>query len=133
MLDTLEYHHGEVLRCLDALEALMSDLEPRLPAVTAARLALTRASRARTLYLETAVYPVLLANGRISAVTELRDAGRAQQAHSAEHIGRWTAREIELCWGDYKKASNSVRRWMKERISLEKEVIGLLLAESNAS
>lgn len=123
MLVVLQQLHADLLLRIEALGAETRRPRPDMPMVSAARLALTRASSARTAHLEGRVYPALLAAGANSAIIELRQTGRGRQAVSSDHISQWTTREIEANWAAYCAASQSMRAWMKERISLEQALL----------
>jgi hypothetical protein len=131
MLNELRSLHADVLRLLDELEALTKAPEPPVEALTATRSSLTRASRRRSNYLETIVYPALLRSANPAAqarVKALRDAGREGLLASVQHIGTWSLREVLDRWRDYCAASATMRARMKARISEEQGILYPLLA-----
>jgi hypothetical protein len=127
----LERLHAQILANLDALEALTALAEPP-HALSSVRLALTRASRARTMFLER-LHADLIVRGDGStrtALETLRAGGKAGLVTSANHIGAWTLREIASNWRGYCEASRAMRAAMRERIVREAELVYPLLAKA---
>lgn len=121
--------HQEILDSLAELERLTAKPEPPMDRLPAVRLALTRASRARTILLEN-LYPQLIAKAPESArgaVEALRDEAKEDLISSAQHIGAWNMREITSRWRDYCAASNAMRTAMRRRVQREMDVIYPLL------
>jgi hypothetical protein len=131
MLNELRSLHDEVLRLLGELERLTAQPEPPVETLTATRASLTRASRRRSTYLETSVYPELLrtaAPAQQDKVKVLRDTGREGLLASVQHIGKWSLREVLERWRDYCAASATMRAQMRARISEEQAVLYPILA-----
>lgn len=121
MLTELQHLHHTILAKLDELDVLTKEAEPPINRLPAARLALTRASRARTLHLE-ACYDALIAQApahRKAALEALRAEGKSRTIESVKHIGSWTLREILKRWPEYCDASNAMRAAMRKRVREE--------------
>jgi len=130
MLTELQRLHAEIKAALDELARLTALAEPPMSELPLLRLRLTRASRARTLLLES-VYDQLIAHastGQREAIQALKAAGKANMAASAQHIGSWTIREITARWADYCDASNSMRAAMRCRAEQEASILYPLLS-----
>lgn len=130
MLTKLTRLHRDIEGFIETLAALGEEPVPRLDAVAAARLDLTRASRSRTTFLETTLYPRLL--GRLSGedrskVEALRDSGRQTLIASIGHIGEWTLTKIGTHWSEYRAASRAMRASMRARIEEERTILYPLL------
>ncbi|MEP9359928.1 hypothetical protein [Sphingomonas sp. KR3-1] len=134
VLSELQRLHGQILANLDELEALTALGEPPMHRLSAVRLALTRASRARTMLLDR-LYPTLIAGAGAAdrAVLErLRGEAKDNLVTSVNHIGNWTVREITARWADYCTASHALRAAMRDRIAREIAVVYPLLADRAA-
>lgn len=133
--DELQRLHAEIRTQLDELEALTARPEPPIQALSAVRLALTRASRARTMLLDR-LYPDLIARAGEQERTDL-EALRAGAQHdrfaSTKHISSWTVREITTRWDEYRDASRAMRAAMRERIGREVSAVYPLLAEAGTA
>ena len=131
MLTQLQTYHAELLALIDALEGLTARPAPVLAEVAAVRMKLTRASRRRTMFLETTIYPLLLQRSAASdraQVSQLREAAKDRIAASTDHIGRWTLAALEDRWADYCAASRVMRAAMRDRIREEQTVLYPLLS-----
>ena len=133
MLNELQRLHAKMVRHLDDLDLLTAEDKPSINELTATRLALTRASRARTLLLER-VYDELLREADLvtkMALTRLQTQGKENLSKSGAHIGEWTLREVANRWADYCAASNRLRAEMRRRIATEKKVVYPLLGKAD--
>jgi len=133
--DELRRLHAELGSRLDELEALAACPEPPMQALSAVRLALTRASRARTMLLDR-LYPDLIARagGQARANIEaLRAGAQHDRFASTTHISSWTIREITSRWDEYRDASRAMRAAMRERIGREIALVYPLLADADGS
>jgi len=132
MLTELRQHHEKIGNLLTALEALCQDRHADIVKVSAVRLELTRASRARSAYLNAAVYPKVMRicppDKRI-ALEQLKSDGLLMLVRSADHIRHWTTREITADWPGYCRASAAARQAMRARIALEAQLLYPLLKE----
>ena len=132
MLAELRQHHEKIETLLTALEALCQDRHADIVKVSAVRLDLTRASRARSAFLNTIVYPKLLRiappDKRI-ALEKLKADGLLMLVRSADHIRHWTTREITADWPGYCIASAAARQSMRDRIALEARLLYPLLKD----
>lgn len=132
--DELRRLHAELGARLDELEALAACPEPPMQALSAVRLALTRASRARTMLLDQ-LYPDLIARvgdrGRAD-IEALRAGAQHDRFASTTHISSWTIREITARWDEYRDASRAMRAAMRERIGREIALVYPLLADAEA-
>jgi hypothetical protein len=130
MLAELRQHHEKIGDLLTALEALCQDRHADIVKVSAVRLELTRASRARSAYLNAVVYPKLMRtcppDQRI-ALERLKSDGLLMLVRSADHIRHWTTREITQDWPGYCLASAAARQTMRARIELEARMLYPLL------
>jgi len=130
MLGELQRLHAEILARLDEMDELTARPQPPMDRLPAARHALTRASRARTILLER-VYDRLITEAepdRRSAIEALKAESKAGLISSTEHIGSWTLREIASRWPEYCAASAVMRAKMRERIKNEVRLIYPLLS-----
>ena len=133
MLTELQRVHAEILAGLGELDALTAQLEPPMDRIPAVRLALTRASRARTVLLER-IYDQLIDRApqeQKARILALRAEGKDNLAASTRHIGTWTLSEIAGRWHDYCAASKTIRYTMRVRIKREAELIYPLLSEDS--
>lgn len=134
-LDELRRLHAEIGTRLDDLEALTARPEPPMQELSAVRLALTRASRARAMLLDR-LYPELIARAGKQERTDL-EALRAGAQHdrfaSTKHISSWTIREITARWDEYRDASRAMRAAMRERVGREASTVYPLLAEAGTA
>jgi hypothetical protein len=92
VLDRLQSLHTEILALLDELEQVASAPSPEMSRLSGVRHKLTRASRSRTMLLESA-YPRLSAGATAAEkalVDRLRGEGKDQLISSAQHIGTWS-------------------------------------------
>lgn len=135
MLAELRRHHEKISDLLNALEALCEARHADIVEVSAVRLELTRASRARSAYLNTTVYPALMRtcppDKRIE-LEKLKSDGLLMLVRSGDHIRRWTTREITEDWPGYCLASAAARESMRARIALEAQLIYPLLKEKRS-
>ena len=135
MVGELQRLHAELSAQLDALDALIAQPEPPMEKLPGVRLALTRASRARTIFL-TRLYGQLIARAPSSqkaALEALRAEANGQMLASAEHIGSWTLNEIAARWPEYRAASDKMRAAMRQRIKREAQLVYPLLADKDAA
>ena len=133
--DELQRLHAEIRTRLDELEALTARPEPPMQVLSAVRLALTRASRARTMLLER-LYPELIARAgeqERTALEALREGAQHDRFASTRHISSWTIREITTRWDEYRDASRTMRAAMRERIGREASTVYPLLAEAGTA
>ena len=110
------------------LTAMPQPAMDRLPKV---RLALTRASRDRTMLLER-TYDELIARapfGQQAALQVLRAEGKESLITSVRHIGTWTLREVTSRWPEYCVASNTIQAEMRARVRKEVALTYPMLAE----
>ena len=130
MLAELRQHHDKIRDLLAALEALCQDRHADIAKVSAIRLELTRASRARSAYLNAVVYPKLIRNcppDRRIALEKLKSDGMLMLVRSGDHLRRWTSREVASDWPGYCLASAAARQTMLARIELEAGLLYPLL------
>lgn len=131
MLGELQGLHARIIDCLEQLERLTREVAPPMDRLPDVRLALTRASRARTLLLDR-IHSQL---GRESCagasveLAELRSESRRDLISSSSHIGVWSSREIIRRWPDYCAASKTMRDAMRVRIGRERKVIYPILLQ----
>ncbi|HWI87338.1 MAG TPA: hypothetical protein VNT42_13580 [Sphingomonas sp.] len=132
MLAELRRHHEKIGDLLTALEAACQDRHADIVKVSAVRLELTRASRARSAYLNAVIYPKVMRgctpDQRI-AIEKLKSDGLLMLVRSGDHIRHWTTREITADWPGYCIASAAARQTMRDRIALEAQLIYPLLKE----
>jgi hypothetical protein len=129
MLSELKKLHVELLTFLDDLERLTGEATVRPDEIAAARLKLTRASRRRSSFLETTVYPALISGSAGGDIQRLRDTGQDQRSRSTQHIAKWTLAEIVEHWVEYRAASRTLRAAMRDRIREEQAVLYPLMEE----
>ncbi|TZG25040.1 hypothetical protein [Sphingomonas montanisoli] len=122
MLDRLQALHDAAIKGIDALEALATEVEPRLAEVAAARLAISKVSRVRASFLEATVYPAIEAFAP-QAIAGLRSRGRERMLASSEHIKRWTTAELQTNWPEYRVLSKGLRIGMRARIREEQALL----------
>lgn len=134
MLATLRQYHQAIGTLLTALEALCQDQQPDMEKISAVRLELTRASRARSAYLNATVYPQVMraAPDQRIALEKLKSDGILMLVRSGDHIRHWTPRQIAADWSGYCSASKLARATMRSRIELEAKLLYPLLKEGSA-
>jgi hypothetical protein len=136
MLAELRQRHEAISDLLNSLEALCQDEHPDMEKVSAVRLALTRASRARSGYLNAVIYPHLARTcppDTRAALEKLKTEGLLMLVRSGDHQRRWTAQQIAVDWDGYRRASAAARQSMRERMAREAELIYPLLKDERAA
>jgi hypothetical protein len=136
LLAQLRQHHEKIGHLLAALEALCQERHADIVKVSAVRLELTRASRARSAFLNAVVYPKLLRTcppDKRIALEKLKSDGLLMLVRSADHIRHWTTREITQDWPGYCLASAAARQTMRSRIELEAQLLYPLLKDEGTS
>ena len=136
MLAELRQHHEKIGNLLTALEVLCQDRHADIVKVSAVRLELTRASRARSAYLNAVVYPKVMRTcppEKRIALEKLKSDGLLLLVRSADHIRHWTTREITQDWPGYCLASAAARQTMRARIELESQLLYPLLKQEGRS
>ena len=132
MLAELRRHHEKIGELLTALATLCEDRHADIVKVSAVRLELTRASRARSAFLNAVVYPKVMRTcppEKRLALEKLKSDGLLMLVRSGDHIRRWTTREITQDWPGYCLASAAARQTMRARIELEARLLYPLLKE----
>jgi len=132
MLAELRRHHEKIGELLTALGTLCEDRHADIVKVSAVRLELTRASRARSAFLNAVVYPKVMRTcppEKRLALEKLKSDGLLMLVRSGDHIRRWTTREITQDWPGYCLASAAARQTMRARIELEARLLYPLLKE----
>ena len=122
MLQRLTELHDELTEALAGLAALTEGAAPEAGLLAQRRLALSRASAARSRFVEFEVYPHLLATlpeEQAEPVRAMRSEATARRIESARHIGRWTAESAIRDWAGYCEASRAVRAAMRQQIGIE--------------
>ena len=122
MLDRLTELHDDLNEALAGLAALTETGLPDPSLLAQRRLALSRASAARSRFLELEAYPALLAilsGDEAETVRSLRAEAIARRVESARHIGRWTAESATRDWAEYCEASRAMRAAMRQQIGTE--------------
>lgn len=136
MLAELRQHHEKIGNLLSALELLCQDRHANIVEVSAVRLELTRASRARSAYLNAIVYPKVMRTcppDKRIALEKLKSDGLLMLVRSGDHIRHWTTREITQDWPGYCLASAAARQTMRARIELEVQLLYPLLKDEGSS
>jgi len=136
MLAELRQHHEKIGDLLTALEALCQERHADIVKVSAVRLELTRASRARSAFLNAVVYPKvtrICPPDKRMALEKLKSDGLLMLVRSGDHIRHWTTREITQDWPGYCLASKAARQTMRARIALEAQLLYPLLKEEGPS
>jgi len=132
MLAELRLHHEKIGTLLNALEALCEDRHADIVKVSAVRLELTRASRARSAFLNAVIYPKVTRScppDKRIALEKLKSDGLLMLVRSGDHIRHWTTREIAADWPGYCIASAAARQTMRDRIALEAQLLYPLLRD----
>jgi len=130
MLAELRRHHERIGDLLTALEMLCQDRHADIVKVSAVRLELTRASRARSAYLNATVYPTVMRScppDKRVALEKLKADGLLMLVRSGDHLRHWTTREVTADWPGYCIASAAARQAMRARIALETQLLYPLL------
>jgi hypothetical protein len=137
MLAELRQHHEKISDLLTALEVLCQAQHADIIKVSAVRIELTRASRARSAYLNAVIYPQVMRTcppDKRMALEKLKSDGLLMLVRSGDHIRRWTSRAITENWPGYCRASAAARQTMRDRIALEAQLIyPLLKGETSGS
>lgn len=133
MLAELRDLHREIISRLDDLNELTMASEPSLVRLAAVRLALTRASRARTTLVESLYNQLLGAASRQEqdALTALASEGRGALISSIHHIGTWSLSKVSENWDEYRSASQKMQGSMRTRVSREAEILYPALMRSS--
>jgi hypothetical protein len=130
VLAELRLHHEKIRVLLQELEMLCRDQHADIAKVSAVRLDLTRASRARSAFLNAIVYPKLLrfcSPDKRIAIEKLKSEGLLMLVRSGDHLRRWTSREVAADWPGYCLASSAARQSMLARIEHEADLLYPLL------
>lgn len=133
MLEELQRLHANILLHLEDLDMLTSEDQPSIVELTATRLALTRASRARRALLDR-IYEELTPSAdpmAKAALAALQAEGNENLKRSAAHIGEWALEDLRRRWSDYCVASMKLRTEMRQRVAVEKKVIYPLLGNAD--
>jgi hypothetical protein len=130
MLLELQRLHDELSASLDQLELLTNQTAPPMDRLPAVRLALTRASRSRTMLLERlhADLVGVATPADKAALEQLRAEAKDNLVRSAHHIGSWSLREVTKRWPEYCQASEQMRAGMRQRIARERRLVYPLLS-----
>jgi hypothetical protein len=135
MLAELRQHHEKIGSLLTALELLCQGRHADIVKVSAVRHDLTRASRARSAYLNAVVYPKVMRtcppDMRI-ALEKLKADGLLMLVRSGDHLRHWTTREVTADWPGYCIASAAARQTMRARIALEAQLLYPLLKQEES-
>ncbi|GGB40517.1 hypothetical protein GCM10011380_32500 [Sphingomonas metalli] len=130
MLQHLRALHVEILRRLDQLDRLTQQAEPPIAELPAARLALSRASRARTLFIEQNL-PEIIGSAppsRLVRIRALQHDTALQMDRSANHVSTWSLQAIASDWPAYRRASAEIRDAMRLRIKEEAALLYPILS-----
>lgn len=129
MLDALKTVHEEMLAALAELEALTAEAACNEPAIAAARIRLSRASRRRRILSNQAIDQLLGGASPADAarLQGLRNRNTEQLETSAKHIGSWGLRTIREDWPQYCRASHGVRGELHGLIAADRELLYPLL------
>jgi hypothetical protein len=129
MLARLKTVHEELLAGIKTLETVVQQSTPDVAGLTNARWKLSRASSHRRKLLAETVYPALDQASAADArrLDELRAAGTALLAESAQHIAAWSTDRIIGDWAGYQRASSAMRGAMRDRVAAEKAILYPLL------
>jgi hypothetical protein len=130
MLKKLEALHAELVELIGELERLSEGSTPRMNTLVDVRLKLTRASRRRSQFLETVVYPLIAARGTATdqqKMSALRDEGVSARMNSTHHISQWTPAHIQENWEGYWEASAEMRASMRNRVAKESAILTPIL------
>ena len=133
MLTELQQHHEKLRTLIAELGALCEDRHADIVKVSAVRLELTRASRARSAFLNAVVYPKLQRTSppdKKIALEKLKSEGLLMLVRSGDHLRRWTSREVAADWPGYCLASAEARQRMIERVEHEAELLYPLLKDN---
>jgi hypothetical protein len=128
-MSDLRMLHDELLQMLDELEGLTARAAPDEAAIAAVRYRLTRTSGARRRLVEALCLELQLAvpESAAAALEELHAATAAATVMSADHISRWSLREIMKDWQGYCRASEVMRAAIRGQVAEEKRVLYPLL------
>jgi hypothetical protein len=127
---------AELMRAHEDLLAGISDLEaqtrletPDADALAKVRWRLSQASRARRRLVDAACERLLESSTPVQAarIQTLRDNSAETSATSSSHVRTWTIERVVADWQGYRRASASMRRQMRDRISAETTVLYPLL------
>jgi len=132
MLNRLRQHHLAISTLLIALEELCQDQQPDMAKLNVVRRELTRASRARSAYLNATIYPQLMHScppDKRMALEKLKSEGLIMLVRSGDHIRHWTPRQIQADWRGYCRASATARADMRARIDREAQLLYPLLKQ----
>ena len=135
MLIKIQQLHASIVAGLDEMDILTAMPQPAMDRLSKVRVALTRASRARTLLLEPA-YEELIArapSGQHAALRALRAEGTESLIKSVRHIGTWTLREVTSQWPEYCIASKIIRAEMRARVRKEAALLYPMLSDMSVT
>jgi hypothetical protein len=121
VLTELKTIHGELRDAIAGLEAVLAQPLCDDPALSFARLRLSRLSSRRRSMIECQIFPLLHDAGPAveREIADMRLETARQLVISSEHIGTWTTRAIAADWAGYQRASALMRRNMLRRIDRE--------------
>ena len=130
MQSALMQLHGDMFAQLGRLSQLTEQGSPVTEKIADCRLQLSRASNARTRYLETDLYPRLLdtlPDEGSQPIRALRTQASALQTISSRHVAEWPIEAVVRDWAGYCLASRVVRAAMRHQIGAEKRLLHPLL------
>ena len=129
MFTKLKAAHAELRVAITELETETRRFEPNEATLSAARLALPRASSRRRALIDQQILPTLrdLSPEQTSRIDKLRRTASDVAVLSSRHIGDWTMRAILADWQGYRRASKSMRDSMLQRIAEESAILYPLL------
>ncbi len=132
MLTTLSELHNALVEALAGLAALTERDRPDAGQLARQRLALSRASIARSRFVELEIFPRLLEAlpaAEAEPVRRLRSDAAALRVLSAQHVGRWPIDTAMSDWPGYCAASRTMRAAMRQQIGAEQNRLYPLLRE----
>ncbi|SEM73295.1 hypothetical protein SAMN05192583_1030 [Sphingomonas gellani] len=100
-----------------------------MAALSNARVRLSRASGARTQYINETLIPELRARADRSMLAELAELQRviaAKRLASSVHVSVWSSKAIAGDWRGYCQAARSIWAMMEEQMSRERRIFGSL-------
>ncbi len=126
MTAALNAHHRHIEEGIREIAAHCSRAAPDISGLSAARVRLSRASAARTRYINDIIIPALLEGADPALRAKLgtiQKAFSAKRLASSEHVSTWTSKSIEADWEGYRAASRTIRAMMEEQIDRERSVL----------
>lgn len=126
MLKTLEEHHRQIEAGLNVIRRHCDAPVPNIDDLAVARLRLSSASLARSVFVTEVVVPCLVKDSdvdRRAELSALQCKFTAKRQISCEHVAMWTSVTIKEDWAGYRAAARLIWAMMEDQIDKERQYL----------